>query len=904
MMKKATKKLLITSLLTAMICLCGAAFAPVSVRADELTSIQSSYSFVDNVSKTTYDGVHYSAFDALSVNFPSTSTSGIVSVGFPFESTDMTDSNAAIRVKVQTVVPVTGRESLRFDLVGSSTMNMKTGATVYKEQNGEITTATVAGSGTGASFYAIDTAEVNGTKLFDGYFTFPVSTWSASVAGVTALNIRTNPLYTKTIWNFGNVEYGMVDANGVFTAIKTLWTPFKADGTANTYTADSSADAVLIKANRLEGAAKSFYLKTKLNDSAANNTAYDLSNYDGIKVHVDNTGNAARSMQLFVWDSATTNLGATSYSWQTKNGLAYFMPDSDCTSFKNSSAYRSSFIPAGFKGEMYIPFTVNADAESGAWQPTNANAGTTFPTSICNQVFVYTTVTTVSFGIGTPELVSDGDAWMAKAFETTSSVNLGAIDDSKALMIEQKADVVSMQYELQPANKGNVAFSTVNNANEVITGGSALAMSIENLNSEPFKLQLTTYNQGNDRVVLGGDVESAKVTFTLSDGTVQLLDCINGYVLIPAYAKGTLTVSYVGGTPSALSNCTYALGYPTGNIFRLYFHTQRTSGAKLPVAYLVGDIAIVNGNGSHTVLTVNGTSVVNLAATDTNYRIERTNILYSGTLKNPAINYAIDANKGSISSNQETARYGSKIAYTVTAKAGYELKAIKVNGEAVEHENGQFSVTVTADTTISAEFEAIVYTVEYQLNGGVNAEGNIANYTVESEDFTLLAATREGYNFDGWYVGEEKVEVISASTLANVTLEAKWSKKSFALTYEVDATKGSIAPASESALYEEVVTYTVTASAGYELKAIKVNGEAVEHENGQFSVTVTADTTISAEFEEVSDDSSVDSSSSSTSTSNDVVTLSCNSAIGTGSTLLMSGMIAIALFIIKKKEEK
>lgn len=702
-MKRRTKNLFVASLAAATTCLFGAALLPKTVTAEQQSVVQSSYSFYNNVNKTDYDGVHYSAFDALSVNFPSTSVNGIVSVGFPFESTDMTATNAAIRIRVQTVAPVTGSESLRFDLVGASTLNMKTNATIYKEQNGAITTAEVIGSGTSAAFYAIDTAEVNSTKAFNGHLVFPISTWSDSATGITSLNIRTNPLHTKSIWNFGNVEYGTVDANGAFTASKTLWTAFDAQGNANDYTADSSVDAALVKANTMEGTAKSFYLKTKLNDAAANNASYSTSDYDGIVVHVDNTGSAARSFQYYVWDSATTSLGTPSYGWLTKNGLAYFMPDEDCTAFENSSAYRSSFIPAGFKGEMYVPFTVNSEAESGAWQA-NTNAGTTFPTAICNQVYVYTTNTEASFGIGAPSLVEDGNTWMAEAFGTTSSVNLGAIDDTKALMIQQKADTVSSQYELQPGNKGNVAFSTVNSGNEVITGGAALALSVENLQEEPFKLQLTTYNQGSDRVVLGGNVASAKVTFTNVDGSVQLLDCVNGYVSIPAYAKGTLTLSYVGGTPSALSQCTYALGYPTGNIFRIYFATERTSGAKLPVAYLVGDIAVVNGNGTHTVLTVSGTSVINLAATDTSYRIERTNIAYSGTLKYSTASYEACEN-ATISVDKTSVRYNGEVTYTVNSLVGVEaatLNGVDVTEGLVENE-GVYTYTtrIKEDSTFA-----------------------------------------------------------------------------------------------------------------------------------------------------------------------------------------------------------
>ena len=598
-------------------------------------------------------------------------------------------------------------------------MNMKTNATIYKEQNGLVTTAVVAGSATGAAFYVIDTAEVNSTKAFNGHLVFPISTWSDSATGITALNIRTNPLHTKSIWNFGDIEYGTVDANGAFTASKTLWTAFDAQGNANAYTADSTVDAALLKANTIEGTAKSFYLKTKLNDAAENNAAYSTSDYDGIKVHVDNTGSAARSMQFYVWDSATANLGGTSYAWISKNGLAYFMPDEDCTAFKNSSAYRSSFVPAGFKGEMYVPFTVNSESEAGVYQPFNATtlAGATFPTAICNQVYVYTTTTEASFGIGAPSLVKDGDAWMAEAFQTTSSVNLGAIDDAKALMIQQKENTVSAKYELQPNNKGNVAFSTVNSGNEVITGGAALAMSIENLQEEPFKLQLTTYNAGKDVVALGGNVASAKVTFTNVDGTVQLLDCVNGFVTVPAYAKGTLTVSYVGGTSAPLSGCTYALGYPTGSIFRIYFATEKTSGAKLPVAYLVGDIAVVNGNGTHTVLTVSGTSVINLAATDTSYRIERTNIAYSGTLKYATASY-VETDGATIAVDKSSVRYNGEVTYTVNTLAGVAsatLSGVDVTENLVENE-GVYTYTtrIKEDSTFAIKLAINSETFYYE----------------------------------------------------------------------------------------------------------------------------------------------------------------------------------------------
>lgn len=677
-MKRRTKNLLVATLAAATTCLFGAALLPKTVTAEQ-QFVESSYNFVVETNSTKYNGVHYTNFDALSVNFPSTSVTGIVSIGFPFESTDMTAENAAIRIRVQTVVPVyvnndasvSGKESLRFDLVGSSTMNMKTGATIYKAQNGVITTAQVKGSGTGAAFYVIDDAETAATKTFDGYLVFPVSVWGDNATAVTALNIRTNPLHTMGIWNFGDVEYGTVDENGSFTSSKTLWTPFDLQGNANSYTADASVDAELLKSYTVVGNTTSnneFFLTTKLDASAENKASCAISEYDGIVVHVNNTG-AQQSFQYYVWDAQTTGYGSMNYAWKTDAGLAYFMPDEDCGAFKNSFAFRSRMIPAGFKGEMYVPFTVNVNktAEAGAWTA-GANAGTTFPTALLNQIQVDVFSTTKAFSFGAPAFVEDGDAWMKEAFETAVSVNLGDIDDTKAMMVEQ-SNKTSSQFELWPTGTGggtpNVKFSTVTTSNEVITGGTALAVALENLNAEAFKFKVTAYckNSSGDRIEFGGAMAQAKVVFTNEDGSTQLLDIENGFVTIPAYAKGTITLPYVGAKAATL---TY-LPYPTDNLYRIWFNAVKVTGAKSSPAYLLGDIAVVNGNGTHTVMTVNGKGISELAlnSADGTLKKHRSNVAYSGPLKYATASYETCEN-ATIAVDKTSVRYNGEITYTVS----------------------------------------------------------------------------------------------------------------------------------------------------------------------------------------------------------------------------------------------
>ena len=72
----------------------------------------------------------------------------------------------------------------------------------------------------------------------------------------------------------------------------------------------------------------------------------------------------------------------------------------------------------------------------------------------------------------------------------------------------------------------------------------------------------------------------------------------------------------------------------------------------------------------------------------------------------------------------------------------------------------------------------IEYKVSYDLDGGVNAEGNPSTFTVESGEIKLGAPTRDGYDFAGWVDKDgKKVESIAADTVGDIALKATWTKK-------------------------------------------------------------------------------------------------------------------------------
>ncbi|MGN1361763.1 MAG: GH25 family lysozyme [Eggerthellaceae bacterium] len=99
------------------------------------------------------------------------------------------------------------------------------------------------------------------------------------------------------------------------------------------------------------------------------------------------------------------------------------------------------------------------------------------------------------------------------------------------------------------------------------------------------------------------------------------------------------------------------------------------------------------------------------------------------------------------------------------------------------------------------------YGVTYKLNGGTNNASNPSRY-LTSKSVTLKSPTRRGYSFKGWYTSSKfksstRVKVLGNGMKGSKVLYAKWSKKTYTLTFVSNGGK----------LYEnQRKTYTVTSS--------------------------------------------------------------------------------------------
>ena len=103
--------------------------------------------------------------------------------------------------------------------------------------------------------------------------------------------------------------------------------------------------------------------------------------------------------------------------------------------------------------------------------------------------------------------------------------------------------------------------------------------------------------------------------------------------------------------------------------------------------------------------------------------------------------------------NQAFAYNGQKLPLTLTCadKTGYAFSEYTVAGGGSLADGNTATPTLTmtnANQTINVAYTPIVYTITYDLVGG--SADNPTTYTIESEDITLTAPTKDGTNFLGW----------------------------------------------------------------------------------------------------------------------------------------------------------
>ena len=106
------------------------------------------------------------------------------------------------------------------------------------------------------------------------------------------------------------------------------------------------------------------------------------------------------------------------------------------------------------------------------------------------------------------------------------------------------------------------------------------------------------------------------------------------------------------------------------------------------------------------------------------------------------------------------------------ARAGYTFAGwFDENGNKYETVSG----STQKDVSLTAKWNVVSYTINYEYDGGTQVD-NPTSYTIEDE-IVLIASEKDGYDFDGWFNGENKTEKIEKGSYGDITLTAHWTKR-------------------------------------------------------------------------------------------------------------------------------
>jgi uncharacterized repeat protein (TIGR02543 family) len=239
----------------------------------------------------------------------------------------------------------------------------------------------------------------------------------------------------------------------------------------------------------------------------------------------------------------------------------------------------------------------------------------------------------------------------------------------------------------------------------------------------------------------------------------------------------------------------------------------------------LGDLAFVNGTFGY-----NGTShKIEVTGLPSGLEVEYTNNTRTNAGSNPATakisgdNYSgsidktatITVNKAlvTVTAEDKTSVYGDDIVeltYTLSMPLyGTDSLNIDLTTTATETSNvGEYPITGTySNDNYDVTFEpgtytitAAVYTITYNLDGGIVSIANPTSYDVTTPSFTLNNPTKEGYDFVGWsgtgIATTSTTVVIAQGTMGNLVFTANFIEDSqevvkMSLDYMILMTQGT-----------------------------------------------------------------------------------------------------------------
>lgn len=365
---------------------------------------------------------------------------------------------------------------------------------------------------------------------------------------------------------------------------------------------------------------------------------------------------------------------------------------------------------------------------------------------------------------------------------------------------------------------------------------------------------------------IGGGIENAGGTITINGGTVTATGS-NGGAGIGSGQNGGSGGSFSTGTDgnavivaSSISDTSNQNGWNGIINYTMYGDAVTpTENFEIPAGKtltikngqtLTVDTGITLTNNGTIVIDEGGELVVNGELINNGTITDNGTISGSGKVRNK-VTISFSAGDGSGTMNSVAAYTTDTYTLpecTFTAPIGYEFKTWEVNN--TEYGVSE-SFTVTGATTVKAVWKAKIYTVSLEKNGGTINNGNVTQYTYGEGATLPTDVTKENLTFGGWYENSDfsgdPVTQIGTTDTGAKTYYARWTAS---VSFDAGEGTGTM----NSAVVTEGADYTLpangfTAPLDHEFDAWSVGGEKKAVGD---SITVSADTTVTAEWKLIS----------------------------------------------------
>ena len=216
------------------------------------------------------------------------------------------------------------------------------------------------------------------------------------------------------------------------------------------------------------------------------------------------------------------------------------------------------------------------------------------------------------------------------------------------------------------------------------------------------------------------------------------------------------------------------------------------------------------------------------------------------------INTISSPGSGGTTTGAGTYTSGSIISVTATPATGYQF-ANWTEGGSVVSTSTNYSFTVSANRTLVANFNQIMYTVSTSSSPAAGGSASGGGTYSSGSSSTVTATPATGYQFVNWTQGGSSVSTsasYSFTVTSNITLVANFTQATYTITTSSSPSAGGTTSGGGGFNYGASVTVSATPASGYLFVNWTEGGSAVSS-NASYTFTVSDNRSLLANFNQI-----------------------------------------------------